>query len=71
MHKSFLRRAWVASAKFLLRQAVALARLAKETADDECRERCLRLEQVYRRLANAENRTDSKDAGTEGTEARA
>jgi hypothetical protein len=40
---------------------MACATLAKETEDDECRERCLRLEQVYRQLANAESRTDAQD----------
>lgn len=52
----------MASAKFLLRRAMACATLAKETEDDECRERCLRLEQLYRRLADAESRTDAPDS---------
>jgi hypothetical protein len=39
------------SAKFLLRRALACAKLARETEDDDCRERCLRLEKVYRELA--------------------
>lgn len=41
---------------------MACATLAKETEDDECRERCLRLEQLYRRLADAESRTDAPDS---------
>jgi hypothetical protein len=41
---------------------MACATLAKETEDDECRERCLRLEQIYRRLAHAESRTDAQDS---------
>jgi hypothetical protein len=48
------RRLWsaaLASPKFLLRRALACAKLARETTDDDCRARCLRLEQVYRQLA--------------------
>ncbi|MFZ5693825.1 MAG: hypothetical protein ACOY5F_21535 [Pseudomonadota bacterium] len=41
----------VVSAKFLLRRALACAKLARETTDADCRERCLRLEKVYRELA--------------------
>lgn len=48
----------VVSAKFLLRRALACAKLARETEDDDCRERCLRLEQVYRRLAQGEGGRD-------------
>ena len=44
----------MASAKFLLRRALACAKLARETKDDDCRARCLRLEQVYRQLAQSE-----------------
>ena len=44
----------LASPKFLLRRALACAKLARETADDDCRARCLRLEQVYRQLAQGE-----------------
>jgi len=51
----------VASTKFLLRQAMACASLARETEDDECRERCLRLEQVYLQLAKSEPGHDAQD----------
>ena len=44
----------LASPKFLLRRALACAKLARETTDDDCRARCLRLEQVYRQLAQSE-----------------
>ncbi len=49
-----LRSTALASAKFLLRRALACAKLARETKDDDCRARCLRLEQVYRQLAQSE-----------------
>ena len=49
-----LRSTTLASPKFLLRRALACAKLARETKDDECRARCLRLEQVYRQLAQSE-----------------
>lgn len=49
------------SAKFLLRRAMASATLAKETEDDDCRERCLRLEQLYLRLAKAEGGHDGQN----------
>jgi hypothetical protein len=58
-----LRSPALASAKFLLRRAMACATLAKETEDDDCRERCLRLEQVYRRLAEAEEGHDPRRNG--------
>ena len=45
----------LASPKFLLRRALACAKLAGETADADCRARCLRLEQVYRHLAQGED----------------
>jgi hypothetical protein len=48
----------LASSKFLLRRALACAKLARETTDDDCRERCLRLEQVYRRLAQGDGGVD-------------
>jgi hypothetical protein len=44
----------LASAKFFERQAVALAALARETEDDDCRKRCLRLQQIYLHLAESE-----------------
>lgn len=52
----------MASAKFLLRRAMACATLAQETEDNDCRERCLRLEQVYRRLADAERGPDTHES---------
>ena len=54
----------LASPKFLLRRALACAKLARETSDDDCRARCLRLEQVYRRLAQGEGAADAPPAGT-------
>ncbi|HEX3339508.1 MAG TPA: hypothetical protein VHT68_10070 [Pseudolabrys sp.] len=44
----------MASAKLLRRQAARCAGLAKQTHDDESRERCQRLEQMYLHLAEAE-----------------
>jgi hypothetical protein len=42
------------SAKFLKRQAAACADMAAQTEDEASRERCLRLEQTYLQLAQAE-----------------
>lgn len=42
------------SAKRLRRQAATCATLARQTYDEESRERYLRLEQAYLHLANAE-----------------
>ncbi len=53
----------LASPKFLLRRALACAKLARETSDDDCRARCLRLEQVYRRLAQSDAGLDVSTAG--------
>jgi hypothetical protein len=53
----------LASPKFLLRRALACAKLARETSDDDCRARCLRLEQVYRRLAQSDAGLDVSAAG--------
>jgi hypothetical protein len=58
-------RAWrevLASPKFLLRRALACAKLARETSDDDCRARCLRLEQVYRQLAQSDGGLDAPAA---------
>ncbi len=49
----------LASAKFLLRRAMACAKLARETIDQDCRARCIRLEQVYRQLAQGETGLDT------------
>ena len=60
----------VVSAKFLLRRAMACAKLARETDDDDCRERCLRLEKVYRELAQqGDSSRDSQQAGGEHRDA--
>jgi hypothetical protein len=47
----------MASAKVLRRQASRCAILAKQTQDDEGRQRYLRLEQMYIQLADAEERS--------------
>lgn len=63
------REAWrvaLASPKFLLRRALACAKLARETTDADCRARCLKLEKVYRQLAG-EGSTDAP-ATTESLE---
>lgn len=44
----------MATAKVLRRQAATCANLARQTHDEESRERCLRLEQTYLHLAEAE-----------------
>lgn len=46
----------MATAKLLRRQAATCATLAKQTHDEESRERCLRLEQTYLHLAETEER---------------
>jgi hypothetical protein len=46
----------MASAKVLRRQASRCATLARQTQDDDGRERYLRLEQMYIQLAEAEER---------------
>ena len=49
----------MATAKCLRRQAATCANLAKETYDEESRERYMRLEQLYLQLADSEE--DSTD----------
>ena len=44
----------MASAKLLRRQAARFAGLAKQTHDEESRQRCERLEQTYLHLAEVE-----------------
>jgi hypothetical protein len=44
----------VATARYLRRQAATCASMAKQTRDEECRQRCLRLEQTYLQLAESE-----------------
>jgi hypothetical protein len=43
----------------LRKQAARCAALAKQTHDDEARQRYLRLEQMYLQMADAEERADS------------
>ena len=50
------------SAKVLRRQALRCAALAKQTHDDEARERYLRLEQMYVQLAEAEESSSGSGA---------
>ena len=57
----------MASAKFLLRRAMACARLARETEDEECRERCLRLERLYLQMADAEGAPGAPDLSDDRT----
>jgi hypothetical protein len=47
-------RATVAIANRLRRQAATCARLARQTHDEESRQRCLQLEQTYLQLADME-----------------
>jgi hypothetical protein len=47
----------MASATFFRRQAATCATLAKETHDEESRERCLWLEQTYLHLAEKEEQS--------------
>jgi hypothetical protein len=44
----------MATAKLLRRQAATCATMAMQTHDEESRQRCLQLEQMYRHLADAE-----------------
>ncbi len=44
----------MATAKFLRKQAATCSTLAKETHDEESRQRCLWLEQTYLHLAETE-----------------
>jgi hypothetical protein len=54
--------AYSASPKQLRKQAERCAALAQQTHDDEGRERYLRLEEMYRRLAETEESNDSNSA---------
>ncbi len=47
----------MASAELLRRQAARCAALAKQTHDEEGRERYIRLEQMYIQLADTEDRS--------------
>lgn len=44
----------MATAKLLRRQAATCASMAQQTHDEESRERCLRLQQMYLHLAETE-----------------
>jgi hypothetical protein len=46
----------MAIANRLRRQAATCARLARQTHDEESRQRCLQLEQTYLQLADMEDR---------------
>jgi hypothetical protein len=50
------------TAKLLRRQAATCAALAKQTHDEDSRQRCVRLEQMYLHLAQ----TDEQLAGASG-----
>ena len=56
----------VVIANRLRKQAVRCAALAKQTHDDEARQRYLRLEQMYLQMAEAEERADSAPRGVLG-----
>ena len=58
--------ATMANAKFLRRQAATCATLAKQTHDEESRQRCLRLEQTYLHLAETEEQFDGRMSGLTG-----
>ena len=50
----------MATEAFLRRQAAACATVAKETRDQESRQRCLRLEKIYLHLAEMEALLDGR-----------
>ena len=50
----------------LRKQAARCAALAKQTHDDEARQRYLRLEQMYLQMAESEERADSPSRGVLG-----
>jgi hypothetical protein len=53
----------MAMAKRLRKQAARCAALAKQTHDDEARQRYIRLEQMYLQMALAEEQADSSRSG--------
>ena len=53
----------MATAKCLRRQAATCANLAKETYDEESRERYMRLEQLYLQLADSEEEDAADQSG--------
>jgi hypothetical protein len=58
----------MASATFFRRQAATCATLAKETHDEESRERCLWLEQTYLHLAETEEQGGARTGARNGDE---
>jgi hypothetical protein len=56
----------MATAKCLRRQAATCANLAKETYDEESRERYIRLEQLYLQLADSEEEPADKSGAYSG-----
>ena len=56
----------MATANRLRRQADTCAALAAATYDEESRERCLRLEQIYRHLAETEEDEDEMPGALAG-----
>jgi hypothetical protein len=69
MQRVRVRSMFMATARFLKRQAVKCAALAKQTQDGESRQRWLRLEQSYRQLAESEDRRSSHDSAVAGEHA--
>ena len=53
----------MATAKCLRRQAATCANLARETYDEESRERYIRLEQLYLQLADSEEPDEGQSGG--------
>ena len=60
----------VATAKQLRRQAATCAVLAKQTQDEEGRQRYLRLEQMYLQLAEAEDQIGQAASCVTGSDAK-
>jgi hypothetical protein len=58
----YVRVVTMAMAKRLRNQAARCAALAKQTHDDEARQRYLRLEQTYLQMAQAEDQADSSSS---------
>lgn len=56
----------MATAKCLRRQAATCANLARETYDEESRERYIRLEQLYLQLADSEEPDEGQSGGYTG-----
>lgn len=56
----------MATPNFFRRQAAASAILAKQTHDDESRQRCLRLEQAFLHLAKTEEQFDGGASSPHG-----